>query len=365
MKPLFESESSVAPVALRDPVLATTPVIRQDPALNALSVAKSARAPIALPDEAKIERTSATATRGLAELPAKLMASVKASDADAFGDDLNKLVGMAKQLDPDQYNRKGLVGKALSLFSNTKERMLAQYNTVEQQMTRLLAELETKAGHHRQRIQDFDRLYESNMQHHQDLDMAAKSLQAECVRLREELANRPAPVDAFEAQQDAEVQRTIDRLEKRVDDWQRGMLLAKQTAPQIRLLQENARGLVQKFADVRDVAIPAWTSAFGLYLLHQEQARDVALCHAVDDATDSALRRGADLLRQNATSIATARQRSVVTVETLQHVQQQLLGAFDDVLRIDREGKAARTAALPQLKALEDELITKLAPGQR
>ena len=83
------------------------------------------------------------------------------------------------------------------------------------------------------------------------------------------------------------------------------------------------------------------------------------LLTAIDDATNAALRKNADLLRQNTTEIARANQRALVEMETLEHVQKQLLGAFEDVQKINEEAAAARAQTDAKLGALRDELITR------
>lgn len=366
MRPLFETETrqpvrtTVAEPAAR---LVVEPAARQ-PITIAKPASAAALRPVAL-TEVELENLATSATTGLAKLPDQLMKTIRASDADEFGSDLNRLVGVAKGLDPAAMSGKGLLSKARNLFSSAKERMLAQYNSVEKQMDSLVAELDKKAVLHKQRIGDLDQLYTANMNYHQGLEDAVTKASSALQELRAQMATLGQPKDAFEAQALAEHERFADRIEKRIDDWNRAMLLSKQTAPQIRMMQDNARGLVEKLSDVKGVTVPAWKNAFSLYLLQMEQKQTVDVVNAVDEATDAALRRGATLLRQNTEDIARARQRSVVTIETLEFVQQELLGSVDAVHRINSEAKAARKAAEPKLKELEQELIARFAPGQR
>jgi len=157
----------------------------------------------------------------------------------------------------------------------------------------------------------------------------------------------------------AERRQSAVRLEKRIDDLKRAQMIAMQTAPEIRLLQNNSRMLIAKFQDIVAVTIPAWKKQFSLHILMEEQAKSAALVTAIDDATNAALRKNADLLRQNTTEIARANQRALVEMETLEHVQKQLLGAFEDVQKINEEAAAARAQTDAKLGALRDELITR------
>ena len=164
------------------------------------------------------------------------------------------------------------------------------------------------------------------------------------------------------AQHVADYQNRVLRLEKRIDDLGRAQYLAKLTAPQIRIMQENARVLAEKFKDIKVTTIPAWQNTFSMYLVQLEQQKGAQLATAIHDATDDAFKLQADLLRQNTATIATAKQRSIVSLETVQHMQEQLLGAMDDMARINDEGRKSRLEATPKFIALEQELINRFTP---
>lgn len=62
------------------------------------------------------------------------------------------------------------------------------------------------------------------------------------------------------------------------------------------------------------------------------------LAKAIDDTTNDLLRRNAELLHQNSVDTAKANQRSVIDVETLEHVQNTLIKTVNDVIQIQKEG---------------------------
>lgn len=373
MKPLFDDVTVAPAPSFTD--------VRPAPVAPSLNVASSSQVPVVaapaltpvpeliLPtvNESEIARLGEQACAGLGSISTRLLDNVKVADTADFGKSLNELVLTAKGIDPAQLKNKGFLGKIFGAAANAKERLVSQYNSVEKQMGALVIELDKKSLLHQGRIGDFEQLYNANYAYHQQLEVAANQGEAKLVEMRAayELASQQPTSDSFAAQKLADFQRLLDRLEKRVDDLRRAMLLSKQMAPQIRMMQENARAIVQKFGDVKTVTLPAWKNTFSLYVLHLEQKNTVALLNSVDDATEDALKKGADLLRENTSDIARARQRSVVSVETLEHVQRQLLGSIDDVRAIDEEARQNRRNAQPRLQELERELISRFAPGQR
>lgn len=366
MKPLFEKTTSpgqaldvvltAAPASLPATVHSTQPAVPARPAV---------RRALAVLNDKEIDDLGAEAAASIAAIPGQLLKSVRAIDAGDFGHELNQIVVVAKGLDLAKFQDEGLISKALHMFSSVKERINAQYNTVDQQMGVLLTVMEKKAAGHYKHIGQLDQLYNGNVQYHQLVEKAVAKGQSRIAEVTQDMADFGAPADAFEAQQLADMQRFIDRMDMRISNLKRAMVLAKQFAPRVRLIQDNARGLIEKLSDIKTVAWPAWQNNFTTELIQLEQKDTVVVIDAIDAATDSALRRGADLLRQNTNDVARVRNRAVVSMDTLKYANDQLIGAYTDMETINAEGRAARKAAEPELLALEQSLISVFAPGHR
>lgn len=355
MKPLFEPTDAV--------LNAVAPVTNLDslPAMRTAQISSRSNLTRIVSDD-EIDALGVPASSGLSGLSQKLLATIRASDADVFGAQLNTLVTTAKGLNPDKL-KSGVLARFSNLFGSAKETMLAQYATVESRMGAIIGELSRHETLHKGRIADFDTMYNDNYIYHQGLEAAVTQGRDDLlVALNHELEREHTATDAFAAQRLADVKYRRDRLEKRTDDLSRAMVLSKQMAPQIRLSQDNARALTTVYADVIAVSIPAWRNVFSLYLLQMEAKQSAAVANAAYDATDAAFRAQADMLLQNTENIAKVKQRSVVSTDTLEHVQKQLITSFDALDRIAEEGRAARKAAEPKLFQLEQELITRFIP---
>jgi uncharacterized protein YaaN involved in tellurite resistance len=368
MKPLFSSDdeakaASAAPAPALPPLL--DPARTQDllPAsLSEASPAPLVRIDISGIDDKAIEALGGSTGAGVAKVSAKLLGTVRASDADVFGTQLNELIATSKGLDPAKLRSGGLMSRVTNMFGSVKEKMLSQYQVVESRMDTLVAEMTRHANVHRARIQDFDEMYKGLEVYYQGLDADVKKGEAWAVQLRQAVAQQAAAANAFEAQQATELRRRLERLEKRVDDLRRAMLMATQMVPQIRLSQDNARALTDTFTDIVNVSIPAWRNVFSLYLLQLEAKQSAAVANAAYDATDAAFRAQADMLLENTETVARAKQRSLVSLETAQHVQTQLMTAFDKLEQISNEGQQRRKDELPKLQELERELIERFSP---
>ncbi len=372
MKPLFSSDEEAnaasttpaAPAPTLAPLLDPAPMPDALPALRPeASAAPIVRVDVSGIDDKAIEALGGSTGAGVAKVSAKLLGTVRASDADVFGTQLNELIATSKGLDPAKLRSGGLLSRVTNMFGSVKEKMLSQYQVVESRMDTLVTEMTRHANVHRARIQDFDEMYKGLELYYQGLDADVKKGEEWASRLRQAVAQQAAPANAFEAQQATELKRRLERLEKRIDDLKRAMLMATQMVPQIRLSQDNARALTDTFTDIVNVSIPAWRNVFSLYLLQLEAKQSAAVANAAYDATDAAFRAQADMLLENTETVARAKQRSLVSLETAQHVQTQLVTAFDKLEQISNEGQQRRQAELPKLQELERELIARFSPG--
>jgi uncharacterized protein YaaN involved in tellurite resistance len=118
--------------------------------------------------------------------------------------------------------------------------------------------------------------------------------------------------------------------------------------------------LVEKFYAIKNITLPAWKNQISLAISLHEQKNSVQLANSIDDATNDLLRRNADLLHQNSVDTARANQRSVIDVETLEHVQQTLIKSVNDVIQIQKEGQMKREQAEVKLKQLQQNFNTNL-----
>ena len=290
-----------------------------------------------------------------------LLEHTKASELEAFGVRLGDLINTAKGLNITDLKHKGVFGMIKGMFASYKERFMAQYQTCAKQIERFTGELQASANQQQKRIADLERLYESNMAEHESLTVAIGDGTAVAERLRAELDQiDTSAMDTMAAQRVFDQRALVDRLEKRVDDLKRVCMLAEQTAPQIRLMQENARLLVNKFNDIKNLTIPAWQKQFALQIILLEQEKGAKLANSIDDATNEAMRRSADLLRQNTKNINKAAQRSTVDLETLEHINKQTIGALEDARAVVEQGRQQRALTDGKLEQMRTELMASI-----
>jgi hypothetical protein len=274
IKPLFSTDIAVASV---QPITTTTPVTT-----TAITIITDDQID-------KIGEANKVTASGFSS---KMLTSVKASDVDVMGGKLNELIGVAKGLDPTKFAKGGVLSKLTSLFGNVKEKMLSEYQSVEKRMDTLVSEIDKTALTQHNRITDLEDMYNLNVRVHDGFQADIDTIKTFLVSLNAQIEQEKSVVnpDSFVAQRVSDIQGRIDRSEKKTDDLERAKLLCKQLAPQIRIMQSNARSLVQKFGDVKTITIPAWKNVFTLYIVNIEQKKGAALAAArYDPAIDTIL----------------------------------------------------------------------------
>lgn len=229
-------------------------------------------------------------------------------------------------------------------------------------MNVLCAEMDKSAGLMESRVKDLEQMFTDNENAYQFLGAEINRAVQIYEILEQQLAAMGTPTDGFAAQKVADHQARMNRCEKRIDDLKRGQQLCLLAAPEIRSMQDNNRTVAGSFRDIKVTTIPAWLGVYSRYILSMETKKAAELGNTVHDATDQAFRMQADQLRQNTVAVAKLSQRSVVSTDTLIHMQTQLIGSIDDAQKIIAEGRKARQDAAPKLQSLEQELIKRFNP---
>mgnify|MGYP000851088095 FL=1 len=298
----------------------------------------------------------------------KLLSQVKSKDLEGLGDNLNEVVLLAKginisSLADSSKSKIPLIGGLIDSFKMNKEKVLGRYESLSKQIEKLAIEMKGSQVRLATRIQDLEKVYVFNVEEYHTLECYILVGEVKSEELRAEIAERqaaPASNDPMEAQAISNLQDVLNRLEKRVHDLRTMQVVAVQTAPMIRMVQNNNQLLIDKFRNLEELTIPSWKKQFTLAVALIEQQKAVELTQKIDDTTNDLMRRNAELLKQNSVNTARANQRAVVDIETLEYVQQTLISTIEEVEQIQRDGEQSRADAVIKMESMKTELITKL-----
>ena len=179
-----------------------------------------------------------------------------------------------------------------------------------------------------------------------------------------ELAEAKAKAQASNLPEDAQAAKDIeamcDRFEKKLHDLELTRMISIQTAPQIRLVQNNDTMMAEKIQSTLVNTIPLWKSQMVLALGIEHSNQAAKAQREVTDVTNELLKKNADLLKTASVETAKESERGIVDMETLQHTNETLISTFDEVMKIQEDGRAKRQAAEQEMRRLETELKNKM-----
>ena len=291
----------------------------------------------------------------------ELLSLVQNKDLDTTGQKLNQVVQVAQQLNTSSILNKsknsGFLGGLLSKFKGAKQSFDQHFNTTKEQIDALVKEIESSQNGLKARVDTLDRMFNSVQDEYKQLGVYVAAGKLKQQDIQQEISTLTAlEQDQNNTQKIYDLNHLANNLEKRVSDLQVLQQSAMQTLPMIRIIQSNNLMLVDKFYAIKNITLPAWKNQISLAISLQEQKNSVQLANTIDDATNDLLKRNADLLHQNSVDTAKANQRSVIDIETLEHVQNTLIKTVNDVIQIQKEGMQKRDEATTRLRALQDNL---------
>lgn len=291
----------------------------------------------------------------------ELLNLVQNKDLDATGQKLNEVVQVAQQLNTSSILNKsknsGFFGGLLSKFKGAKQSFDQHFNTTKEQIDVLVKEIESSQSGLKARVGTLDKMFDAVQEEYKQLGVYIAAGQLKQQDIQQQISSLTTlEQDQKTTQQIYDFNHLANNLEKRVSDLQVLQQSAMQTLPMIRIIQSNNLMLVDKFYAIKNITLPAWKNQISLAISLQEQKNSVQLAKAIDDTTNELLRRNAELLHQNSVDTAKANQRSVIDVETLEHVQNILIKTVNDVIQIQKEGMQKRAEATTRLRALQESL---------
>lgn len=313
----------------------------------------------------------------IARFADSLLGNVRVKDSGPVGESLSELMLRLKDVDLSQIAKpeKGfweslpLVG---GLF-DSMQRTVAQFDTVLAQVEGISEKLEDAMLSLLKDIEVLEQLYDHNRNFYEDLSACIQAGEArleqarreELPRLEEEAKNSP---DSLAAQNLRDYAERLNRFERRLHDLKLSRTITLQTAPQIRMIQNNDQTLAEKIQTSILATIPIWKNQMVLALSIHSQHKAASLQKDVADTTNALLSKNAEMLQASTVAAAREVERSIVDLETLRGVHQKLVATIEETMNIAREGRERRRATEAELALMEDEMrqrLTSLADQKR
>ena len=339
---------------------------------------KEEEAPVLTPEEQKmvndfaakidIENTNqilqygAGTQKKMADFSDTALENVKTQDLGEIGELISNVVGELKDFDVQEEGKFfGFFRKQTSKIENLKNK----YDKAQANVEKITDSLQQHQVRLMKDSAMLDKMYEQNLNYFKELTMyilaGKKKLEETRNGKLAEMKNKAALSGLPE---DAQAARDLDekcsRFEKKLHDLELTRTIAMQTAPQIRLIQNNDTVMVEKIQTTIVNTIPLWKSQMVLALGIAHSAEAAQAQRQVTDITNELLRKNAETLHMATVETAKESERGIVDLETLQKKNADLIQTLDDVMRIQMEGRQKRQAAEMEMHRMEEELKRKL-----
>lgn len=318
---------------------------------------------IDITDNTMIMQYGINAQKKLADFSDSTLEKVKTKDLSEVGDMLSQVVGELREFDGNG-EKKGLFG-LFNKGKNKVEGMISKYEQTETNVNKIAGMLQ---DHQIRLLKDtsmLDQLFDLNNTYYKELSMyiaAGKEKlhhvkNEEIPALEQKALHSNLPEDA-QALKDMTMY--YDRFDKKLHDLELSRMIAIQTAPQIRLLQNSNNLMIEKIQSTLVNTIPLWKNQMVITLGLHHATEAAKTQQAVSDMTNELLKKNADALHSATVETAKESNRSIVDIETLKHTNEQLIQTFDDVLQIQEQGRIKRQEAEQELRQIENELKQKI-----
>ena len=298
----------------------------------------------------------------MADFSDTALENVKTQDLGEIGELISNVVGELKDFDVQEEGKFfGFFRKQTSKIENLKNK----YDKAQANVEKITDSLQQHQVRLMKDSAMLDKMYEQNLNYFKELTMyilaGKKKLEETRNGKLAEMKNKAALSGLPE---DAQAARDLDekcsRFEKKLHDLELTRTIAMQTAPQIRLIQNNDTVMVEKIQTTIVNTIPLWKSQMVLALGIAHSAEAAQAQRQVTDITNELLRKNTETLHMATVETAKESERGIVDLETLQKTNADLIQTLDDVMRIQMEGRQERQAAEMEMHRMEEEPKRKL-----
>lgn len=351
-----ETVVAAAPVAetpkIPEPVL--TPEEQQ--------IVREFAAKIDVENTAQIMQYGAGTQKKMADFSDAALANVRAQDLGEVGELIVNVVGELKGFDTEE--DKGFFG-FFKKQANKLEMMKNRYDKAEVSVTKISDALQQHQVRLMKDSAMLDQMYEQNLAYFKELTMYILAGKQKLEEVRtgklqqlEDTAHRTGLAEDVQAAKD--LADKCQRFEKKIYDLELTRAISLQTAPQIRMIQNNDNVMVEKIQTTLVNTIPLWKNQMVITLGIAHASEAAAAQRQVNDVTNALLQANAKRLHTASVETAKEAERGVVDIETLKKTNAELIQTLDDVVKIQENGRTQRLAAEAEMAKMENELKNKL-----
>lgn len=306
----------------------------------------------------QVVQYGAAAQMNISNFSVSILKKVRTLDLGDIGQSLRELtVALNASTEPEKTGIRKLFQKPKTKIDS----IITNYSKAETNVRKVEKDLQ----HHQvvlsQDISMYQQMYELNTQYYKELTMYiiagkkalnnAREGKLEDLRLKAEETQKQEDAQAFRDFSDL-----CNRFEKKLSDLETTRMISIQIAPQVRMLQNNDREMLDKIQSSLTNTIPLWRNQMVIALGVEHSRKAIEAQKAITDKTNELLTANSERLKMASVETAKESERPIVDIDTLKKCNDDLISSINEIVKIHEQGSEKRKEMHQELVQVEEDL---------
>ncbi|HWL24055.1 MAG TPA: toxic anion resistance protein [Ureibacillus sp.] len=290
-----------------------------------------------------------------------LLIQVQRNDTSPIREVLFKLMEQLEKIDPDSLvENKGFFSKLFNRAKSTIQEQISHFKRLSVQIDRLSIQLLHAQKGLLSDINMLEELYRLNEEYYHNINIYIAAAQ---LKVQDMLTNHLPKLqteaveknDLITKQKLNDFLQAIEWLDKRIYDLQLSREIAIQSAPQIRLIQQTNRLLVEKIQSSVLTTIPLWQTQISMLVNINNQRRINMAGQRLMDVSDDMIRKNAKMIEVSAKESKRHKTITHTDIDIFKKTQLQLIESIEDTLRVQAESNVQQAEIEAKVELLSNK----------
>lgn len=335
---------------------------------NVILKSKEISKDLAISDPNSIVNYGIEAQNKLSQFSTEILNNVRNVDTGTIGETIQYLMKELNYIDVEATDNNPIIKFLSNLpiikdLINTSKNILNKYDQISNNLDNIILKLDKSRIHLIKDISSLNTMFDNNISYIKEMDIYILGAKFKLDELQEQLKElKEQNLDPYEIQY---LQNYIDRLNKKIIDLGLTKQVTIQSLPQIRIIQENNMTLVEKIQSSITNTIPLWRNQICLAVMIDKQKRIVDVQKNVNKTTNELLSKNSDILKNNTLEVAKLNEESVIDINVIKKVNQDLINTLNEIIRIKKDGDQKRLMIEKELNNINNEMINKISESKK
>lgn len=292
----------------------------------------------------------------------RILGTINQSYVEDSGDILKHLASIMKKVDLKDFEetKRGLLSILFKKVADSVDQLLSKYRTMDTEISKIYVQIKGYQSEIDRNNKILDELFDKNLFYFEDLEkyiaagrMALERVNADLMPALEQKAASGQEMDVISLQN---ARQALEMLDNRVHDLELARMVALQTIPQIKLIQNGNYNLLRKIDSAFIITIPVFKTGMIQAITIKRQKIQAEALKALDETTNEMLLRNAQNIAQQSVDIARLSGGTSVKVETLEQTYQTIMQGIEDTRAIEDSNKKLREESRARLQKLQEDM---------